>query len=388
MTNALKPHELSEFYPMHDPARFADLVEGMKKSGYRDEFPIVVYEGKILDGRNRYNAALEAGVEPYVVQFSGDDPVEFVMQANSNRRDLEPGQRVAIHMNIRKKYPKTNFQYQEHLSPVINARNSQKEFAKQVGVSTGTVANVEFVEKYAPVLFEKVATGEMPAKTAYKKAKKLRTFEQHAALVELAKTIKPSERWNVFTGDIKTVELEPASLDAIITDPPYPKEYLPLWSDLSLFSSKYLKPGGVLLAMSGQIYLPEVMQRLGENLTYQWIMSCNLPGGGGNAIAAGVRNILWKPILIYRNGGDNPVNVGSDLFKNDKPDKDFHEWGQGVGGYLWQIENFTRPNDLVCDPFLGGGTTAIAALKLNRRFVGFDCDAEKVSITKGRLVNV
>jgi hypothetical protein len=134
-------------------------------------------------------------------------------------------------------------------------------------------------------------------------------------------------------------------------------------------------------------YLPQIIEMLGRHLTYQWILACVLPGSHGSVIQSGVRNVIWKPILVYRNGGP-PVNIGSDLFENDKRDKDFHEWGQGVGGYLWQIENFTNPNDLVCDPFLGGGTTAIAALQLKRRFVGFDADAEKVAITKGRLSNV
>jgi ParB-like chromosome segregation protein Spo0J len=92
----MENHELANFFPMQDAARLAELAEGMKKSGYRAEFPIVLYEGKILDGRNRYKAAQMAGVEPSFVEFAGDDAVAFVEQANANRRDLEPGQRYAI----------------------------------------------------------------------------------------------------------------------------------------------------------------------------------------------------------------------------------------------------------------------------------------------------
>jgi hypothetical protein len=386
MQTKLEFHELANFYPMQESSRFEELVNGMRESGYRDEFPIVLHEGKILDGRNRYNAAIRAGVEPYLVQFSGDDPVEFVIQANSNRRDLEPGQRVAIHMQIRKRYPKGGDRISEQFVRVDKLKDSRKEFAKSVGVGAGTVARVDVIEKASPELFEKVARGEISTNKAYKKAKEMRTFEQHAALVELAETVKPSDRWDIFQADIKTAKVNQA-IDAVITDPPYPKEYLSLWSHLARFSKDHLKPGGVLLAMTPAPYLPEVMEMLGEYLTYQWIMACVLPGSHGSVIQSGVRNVMWKPILVYRNGGD-PVNIGSDLFENDKRDKEFHEWGQGVGGYIWQIENFTKPNDLVCDPFLGGGTTAVAALQAKRRFIGFDMDAKKVAISKGRLVSV
>jgi hypothetical protein len=387
--NALefKFHELADFYPMQDPARFHELVEGMRQSGYRDEFPIVLYEGKILDGRNRYRAALEAGVEPFIVQFSGEDPVEFVIQANSNRRDLEPGQRVAILDKIRTKYPKVNLQYQEHLSPVTNAKDSRKEFAKKAGVSTGTVAMVDFTKKHAPALFEKIARGELPAKTAYKQAKGIVKLEQQTELVKLAETVPASDRWNIFQGDISKVRLEPGSIDAIFTDPPYPKDCLPLWGELAKFAKHHLKPGGVLLAMTGNLYIPDILAMLGEHLTYQWQLACTLPGQHSEVHAAWVNNQMWKPILVYRNGGDL-VNIGSDLFQNEGKDKDFHVWGQGVDGYRWQIEHFTKPNDLICDPFLGGGTTAVAALQLKRRFVGFDVEPEKVAISKGRLAEL
>ena len=38
------------------------------------------------------------------------------------------------------------------------------------------------------------------------------------------------------------------------------------------------------------------------------------------------------------------------------------------------IEKFSEPNDLIYDPFLGGGTTAYCALKKSRRFMGSDID--------------
>lgn len=49
------------------------------------------------------------------------------------------------------------------------------------------------------------------------------------------------------------------------------------------------------------------------------------------------------------------------------------------------IKACTKPNDLVVDPWLGSGTTAVAALKLNRRFAGFDINKDFVEISKDRI---
>ena len=57
-------------------------------------------------------------------------------------------------------------------------------------------------------------------------------------------------------------------VDWVITDPPYPREYLPVYSDLSLAAKRMLKPGKLLICMDGGFLTDEVKQRLGEHLTY------------------------------------------------------------------------------------------------------------------------
>lgn len=51
----------------------------------------------------------------------------------------------------------------------------------------------------------------------------------------------------------------------------------------------------------------------------------------------------------------------------------------------WFIKLFTQPGDLVLDPFVGSGTTALAAIQLARSYVGIDINPEYVEITKSRL---
>lgn len=53
----------------------------------------------------------------------------------------------------------------------------------------------------------------------------------------------------------------------------------------------------------------------------------------------------------------------------------------------WFIRLFTRKDGLVLDPFIGSGTTAIAAIKLNRNFVGIDTNKKYCKISKAAVLN-
>lgn len=53
----------------------------------------------------------------------------------------------------------------------------------------------------------------------------------------------------------------------------------------------------------------------------------------------------------------------------------------------WFIKLFTQPNDMVLDPFMGSGTTALAAIRLGRNFVGIDISKEYISLARKRTAN-
>ena len=76
-------------------------------------------------------------------------------------------------------------------------------------------------------------------------------------------------------GDFRDLsrKINDESIDIIITDPPYPYEFINLWSDLAEIASRILKPSGFVIAYTGKLYLLEVMNRLGEHLEYYWMMS-------------------------------------------------------------------------------------------------------------------
>src|SRR5215217_3820103 len=103
--------------------------------------------------------------------------------------------------------------------------------------------------------------------------------------------------------DFRGLELPDESVDMVFTDPPYPGEYLPLWKDLSHFAAKALKPGGVLIAYSGQYHLLEVMNNLAAELEYLWLGSLVFHGPKNAVQQTEVQN-AFKPLLFYRRRGD------------------------------------------------------------------------------------
>src|SRR5437899_1622037 len=86
-------HPLAHIFPLMEGEEFNELVVDIKKHGQRE--PIVLYEDKILDGRNRYRACLEAGIQAVAVERDDqiDDPVSYVISANVHRRHLTAEQK-------------------------------------------------------------------------------------------------------------------------------------------------------------------------------------------------------------------------------------------------------------------------------------------------------
>jgi len=88
MGDDLPFHPLADVLPLIEGAEFDRLVADIREHGLLN--PITVYDGKILDGRNRYRACRAAGVAPRYVEFDGKDPAAFVLSQNLARRHLGP----------------------------------------------------------------------------------------------------------------------------------------------------------------------------------------------------------------------------------------------------------------------------------------------------------
>lgn len=87
-------HPLANIFPLIEGQPFDDLVADVKKNGVRE--PIWMYQHQILDGRNRYRAAKQAGRDVDIRIYEGDDAVSFVISLNLHRRHLNESQRAAV----------------------------------------------------------------------------------------------------------------------------------------------------------------------------------------------------------------------------------------------------------------------------------------------------
>jgi hypothetical protein len=98
-------HPLAEMFPLLEGAEFEKFVGDIQRRGLH--FPITIYDGKIIDGRNRARACQKAGVEPRYVQFEGnaEDIPRFILSANIHRRHLTPEQRRGVIKQLLKMNP-------------------------------------------------------------------------------------------------------------------------------------------------------------------------------------------------------------------------------------------------------------------------------------------
>src|SRR5262245_66469437 len=90
----MKFHPLANIFPLVEGPDFDELVADIREHGLYE--PIVVYGGKILDGRNRLRACIAAGIEPTFTAYAGDDPIAYVVSLNLRRRHLDESQRAMV----------------------------------------------------------------------------------------------------------------------------------------------------------------------------------------------------------------------------------------------------------------------------------------------------
>lgn len=201
---------------------------------------------------------------------------------------------------------------------------------------------------------------------------------------EIGKTIETTLDFRL--GDFEEVfaDIEDGSIDCIITDPPYPYEFIECWTKLSRFASKKLKPNGYCIAYSGQMHLPEVIKRMNEHLDYYWTFA--VYHEGQTQIVNGVNLICrWKPVLIFQNGKKKLLNTFQDYFISEQREKNGHDWQQSKSGVSYLIEMFTNEGDLICEPFAGSGTTIKVAIAKNRRIIAAEIDETTYNIAKAGL---
>jgi N6-adenosine-specific RNA methylase IME4 len=164
-------HPYAEIFPMMDGAAFDDLVADIKANGQREA--IIMLNGMILDGRNRYRACEQAGVTPICKEFDpeidGKSPLAFVFSKNLKRRHLNEGQRAMIGANLAN-MPLGGAVYRSAILPT-DMRVSQADAAEMLNVSERSIRDAVKVKNEAePELVKAVQQGRLAVSAAAKAA--------------------------------------------------------------------------------------------------------------------------------------------------------------------------------------------------------------------------
>jgi N6-adenosine-specific RNA methylase IME4 len=205
-------HPAADRFPLLEGEPFQDLLEDVKANGLLHA--VVLCDGKILDGRNRMRACLEAGVEPRFTTYPGDNPFRYVWSTNGARRDLEKLQRTTIKLLLeddaagydklkqqagkrrseaaKKQHQVSNPRAGERSGPhqhdadqkPKNDHVSAEALGKELGVSSATVQRADHLIKHNRELAEKVARGEVKGMQAMREIKRSQLAGKVEALPE------------------------------------------------------------------------------------------------------------------------------------------------------------------------------------------------------------
>lgn len=167
-----------------------DFVADIRINGQQE--PIVLYEGKILDGRNRYLACLELGLKPKTTEYKGDDPLAYVLSTNLHRRHLTKSQRAVLALDLLPYYEAENreahrvgsgtranpgeapkeISERDEEGLTKEERESSARAARATGTNRVYVQQVKKIAKEAPEEIEKIKRGEATVSGVVSRLKK------------------------------------------------------------------------------------------------------------------------------------------------------------------------------------------------------------------------
>ena len=210
-------------------------------------------------------------------------------------------------------------------------------------------------------------------------------------------------------------ELPDGSIDLIVTDPPYKVTARGNAGNSGGMMQKKLSMQGKIFThndIEPSQYIPE-FYRLLKDGTHCYIMTnhINLQKILNTATECGfhfIKSLIWNKgnkimgrfymsqfeyILFFRKGKGKQINncgTADILNVPNKKTKDengtnIHDTEKPVELMQILVENSTKENEVVLDPFMGSGTTCVAAINTNRHYIGYELDPKYFEVAKKRI---
>jgi ParB-like nuclease domain len=226
--NPMECHEIANLFPMMPDEQIEELAADIAEHGLRE--PIVLLDGKIIDGRHRYQACVKAGVRPEFTDYSGIDPVACVISRNLRRRHLDQSQRamVAAALATMKQGARTD------LAP--NGAMSDASAAKLLNVGERSVERAKAVRRNAvPEVIVAVKQGDVAVSAALEFSKQSK--EEQREKVRGAGNAAVAVKFHRRTGSTSARKESAVGASA---NPASAKKKLPRWAkqDPDLFYAR------------------------------------------------------------------------------------------------------------------------------------------------------
>ena len=173
-------HEFAEIFPMMSEEALSSLAADIKANGLRE--PVRLFEGRILDGRNRFLACRRAGVPATFEEFRGDRDaaLRFVISLNLERRHLDESQRAMAGARIKPMFDRLASERQNATRALPGQKigsnvvanlpppsKSRDDAARAVNVSPRSVESAaKVLREGAPELVHAVERGSIAVSTA------------------------------------------------------------------------------------------------------------------------------------------------------------------------------------------------------------------------------
>lgn len=162
----MNAHKLAGYFPILEGEEFEMLVEDIRKNGQLE--PIVLYKGEILDGVNRYRACERLGIEPISEEYTGDDPLSYVVSINIRRRHMDKSQRAMLATEMLPEFEEEAKERQGKRVDLtlgsddhnVSFGRSRENVASIFGVSGPTIQRAKRIKEEAPGKVPAIVSGK------------------------------------------------------------------------------------------------------------------------------------------------------------------------------------------------------------------------------------
>ena len=260
-------HPLADIFPLIHGPEFAELKKDIKANGVIE--PIWMYEGKILDGRNRFRACQETGARPEFREYAGDSPAQFVWSLNGPRRHLTAGQKAAVAVDF---LPHLEQEAKARMSaggegkakmPDLVQGQSRDKAAEIVGAGAHYVSDAKKIKEANPALFAEIKTGTKTMAQAKREIREEKREER-----------REENRQKVSHSTAPEKLLNGARFPAIVIDPPWD------WADEGDVNQMgRAKPDYSTMGIDQLLALPVGDMADEDCHLYLWVTNRSLPKG-------------------------------------------------------------------------------------------------------------